>query len=83
MFQKFRRSEKVRDKRRGGNHDFPSKLFCLTVPKHFKEESFSVSVSSGTEIVCGLKGEGEREYQDALWKMFCLTDPKKIRMGFL
>ena len=24
----------------GGNHDFPSKLFCLTVPKHFVEEPF-------------------------------------------
>ena len=36
-------SKNVRDKRRGGNHDFPSKLFGLTVPNHFVEEPFCVS----------------------------------------
>ena len=39
-------SKSVRDKiREGGYHDFPSELFCLTVPKHFVEEQFCVSES--------------------------------------
>ena len=25
---------------RGENQDFPSKIFCLTVPKHFADEPF-------------------------------------------
>ena len=32
-----------------GDHDIPSKLFCLTVPKHFVGEPFSVSLISGIE----------------------------------
>ena len=30
-----------------GYHNFPSKLFCLTVPKNFVKEPFSVSLISG------------------------------------
>ena len=41
------------DKRGGGGvsgyHDFPSKIFCLTVPKIFVGELFSVSLISGIE----------------------------------
>ena len=36
-------SKKVCDKRGGGFHDFPKKLFCLTVPEHFVEEPLCVS----------------------------------------
>ena len=36
-------SKNVRDKRGGGYHDFPSKLFCLTVPKNFVGEPFGIS----------------------------------------
>ena len=36
-------SKNVGDKRGGGYHDFPSKLFCLTVPKNFLGEPFGVS----------------------------------------
>ena len=32
-----------------GYRDFPSKTFCLTVPKIFVGESFSVSLFSGIE----------------------------------
>ena len=32
-----------------GYHDFPLKIFCLTVPKNFVGESFSVSLISGIE----------------------------------
>ena len=40
--------QKSLDKRRGGYQDFPSKIFCLTVPKVFVEESFTVAVMAGT-----------------------------------
>ena len=34
----------------GGNYqDFPSKIFCLTVPKNFVGEHFRVSLISGNE----------------------------------
>ena len=42
------------DKRGGGGgrreyHKFLSKIFCLTLPKKFVEEHFSVSLISGIE----------------------------------
>ena len=49
MFQKISGTENVRDKRGGGYHDFLSKLFCLTVPKNFVGEPFSVSSISGSK----------------------------------
>ena len=54
-FRKFRVPKDVRDKRRGGYHDFLSKLFCLTVPKPSVEEPFCAvfQKSSGSEIVFG------------------------------
>ena len=36
-FRKFPVAKKFMDKK-GEYQDFPSKLFCLTVPKHFVEE---------------------------------------------
>ena len=37
---------------RGGEYqDFPSKIFCLTVPKVFVEEPFSFSLIAGTENI--------------------------------
>ena len=42
-FTKFLVSKKFMDKRGGGvaeYHDFPSKVFCLTLPKVFVGESF-------------------------------------------
>ena len=35
----------------GEYQDFPSKYFCLTVPKKFVGEQFSVSLISDTEKV--------------------------------
>ena len=37
--------------KRGEYHNFLSKIFCLTVPKIFVGESFSVALISGTEKV--------------------------------
>ena len=44
-------SKRFMDKRGGGAeyHDFPSKVFCLTLPKVFVGESFSASLISGIE----------------------------------
>ena len=35
----------------GECQDFPSKVFCLTVPKTFAGESFTVAISSGIQKV--------------------------------
>ena len=46
--------------RRGGEYQaFPSKNFCLTVPKIFVGEPFSISLISGTEKVWITEGGGE------------------------
>ena len=42
-FTKLLISKKNREKRRGRKHDFPSKLFCLRVPKKFSVTPFSLS----------------------------------------
>ena len=59
--------------KRGEYQDFPSKIFCLTEPKIFVGESFTVALSSGSEKVW-IGGEGE--YQDFPSKTFYLTVPK-------
>ena len=50
VFQKNSVSEKVYGWE-GEYQDFPSKIFCLTVPKTSVGESFSVALISGTEKV--------------------------------
>ena len=47
-------------------------FFCLTVPKNFVGESFTVVVISGTGKVWIRRGE----YQDFPSNFFCLTVPK-------
>ena len=56
-----------------GYQDFMSKIFCLTVPKIFVGESFTVALTSGTEKSLDKRGG---EYQDFLSKIFRLTVPK-------
>ena len=41
------------DKGGGEYEDFPSKIFCLAVPKIFVGEPFSVSLISGIEKIYG------------------------------
>ena len=49
-FRKSPRAKKFIDQRRGGKYQaFPSKTFCLTLPKSFVQEHFSVSLISGIE----------------------------------
>ena len=63
------------DKRGGEHQEFPSKFFCLKVPKISLGEVFTVATISGIEKFW--IGEGG-EYQDFPWKMFCLIVPKKF-----
>ena len=59
------------DKRGGGDfQDFLSKFFCLTEPKNFVGESFSVSLTSGPEKIWIKEGG---VYQDFPSKIFCLS----------
>ena len=73
-FRKFLVSKNVRDKRGGGYHDFPSKLFFLTVPEHFIDEPFCVSESLGNRKILCLRGL----CHDFLSKIFCLAVPKNF-----
>ena len=64
----------VRDKRGGKYHNFPSKFFCLTVPKFFVGEHFIVSLLSGIENFSA--SEGYVKNFDFLSNFFRLTLPK-------
>ena len=72
-FRSFPVAKKFMDKRGGGKYpDFPSKVFCLTVPKIFVVEPFSVSLISGVEKICASEG-----YVTIFLRIvFCLTVPK-------
>ena len=61
-------------RRRREYQDFPSKHFCLGVPKFSEGESLTVAFISGIEKVSIRGGGGE--YQDFQWRSFCLTVPK-------
>ena len=61
----------------GGITFFPRKFFCLTVPKNFVGESFSVSLTSGPEKIWIKEGG---VYQDFPSKIFCLS-AEKFRRG--
>ena len=63
------------DKKGEGHQDTPSKIFCLTVPKNFVGQSFTVAIISGIEKIWTRGGE---QYQVFPWKSFCLTVPKRF-----
>ena len=51
-FRKFPVAKKFMYRRGGGGveyQDFPSQVFCVTLPKNFVGEPFSVSLNSGIE----------------------------------
>ena len=57
----------------GGEYqNFPSKTFCLTVPKNFVGEPFRVSLISGIGKILCFRGL----CHDFPSKIFCLTVPK-------
>ena len=55
-FRKFLVAKKFMDKKRGEFQNFPSKNFCLTMPKNFVGEPFSLSLTSGIEKIFASKG---------------------------
>ena len=61
------------DEKRGVSN-FPSKIFCSTVPKNFLGESFGVSLISGIEKFCA--SEGYVRIFDFLSKVYCLLVSK-------
>ena len=76
-FRKKSVVKKVMDKRGGRQYqDFPSKIFCLRVPKKLVREPFSVSLISGMEK--NFASEGYVTIFDFLSNFFCLTVPKKL-----
>ena len=78
MFQKIFGSKKVygQEGGKGDYPNFPSKPFCLTVPKHFVEEPFCAVLEnfSGGEKVYGKERGGA--YRNFPSKIFCLKVPK-------
>ena len=63
----------------GDYRSFPSKNFCLTLPKHFVEETFSAVFRkiSESENFSG-KELGTGEYQKFPSISFCLKMPKNF-----
>ena len=66
----------IKKKGEGDYLNFPSKIFCLTVPEHFVEEPFCAvfQIISGCEKFMEKKLEGD--YLNFPSKNFCLTVPK-------
>ena len=68
------------DKKRGEGrreyHDFPSKNVCLTVPKKFVGETFSVSLISGIE-----RFDASEIYLTILCQIFFCLSAEKFRWG--
>ena len=63
----------------GGEYqDFPSKIFCLTVPKNFVGEPFSVSLISGIEKFYASEG-----YVTIFDRMFLSHSAENFRRGIL
>ena len=62
----------------GGYHDFLSKTFCLTLPKNFVGEPFSVSLIPGIEKFYASEG-----YVTIFCRIFLSHSAEKIRRGIL
>ena len=71
-FRKFPVTKKFKDKREGEVSRFPSKKFCLTLPRKFVREPFSVSLISGIGKILCFRGL----CHDFPSKIFRLTVPK-------
>ena len=66
------------DKKGGEYQKFLSKIFCLTVPKNFVGEPFSVSIISGIEKFYASEG-----YVTVFCRNFLSHSAKKVRRGTL
>ena len=73
-FRKFLIANRFMDKK-GEGGEFPSKMFCLTVAKHFVEEPFCAGfqkISDSENLIDKRRGEVSRFSLE----IFCLTVPK-------
>ena len=77
-FRKFLVAKKFMDKREREVSRFPSKKFCLTVPRKFVGEPFSVSLISGIEKFYGSEG-----YVTNFCRRFLSHSAKKLSRGTL
>ena len=76
MFPKLRVSEMLRIRPGRGVLDFPSKLFCLTVPKLSLREPFCAVLQINFRQRKSFWKKGNVDYEDFPSKIFCLTVPK-------
>ena len=77
-FRKFLVAKKFMDKREREVSRFPSKKFCLTVPRKFVGEPFSVSLILGIEKFYASEG-----YVTIFCRNFLSHSAEKIRRGTL
>ena len=78
-FGKIPLAKKFIDKKWGEYQDFPSKVFCLTVPKKAVGESFSLSIISCIEKIWmgGLAGVSRSSVE-----LFLFEQCRKITQGY-
>ena len=77
-FRKFLVAKKFMDKREREVSRFPSKKICLTVPRKFVGEPFSVSLISGIE-----KFHASEGYVTIYCRNFLSHSAEKFRRGTL
>ena len=68
-FRKFPVAKGTMDKK-GEYQDFPSKVFCLTVPKTSVGESFTVAVISGIKKLW-IRGGGYQDFPSTFFVSQC------------
>ena len=71
-FREFLVSENVRDKRQGRNHEYPSKVFCLRLPKNFSVSPLSLSLYLSIEKIALKEGFV------MIFCLFCLAIPENF-----
>ena len=76
MLQKISGIEKRQGEERGGHHDFPSKICCLTIPKNSVGETCVSERFWYRKILWMRRGAGE--YHDFQMEILCLTEPKNF-----
>ena len=76
MLQKISGIKKRQGEERGGHHDFPSKICCLTIPKNFVGKT-CVSERFWYRKILWMR-RGAREYHDFQMEIVCLTEPKNF-----
>ena len=83
-FRKFSRAEKFMDQRRGGEYQaFPSKTFCLRVPKTFLEERLCAVFQKVSRNKKFYGSEAWRRVSSFAFENFLSHSAEKFRRGTL